>query len=441
MGAQRTICWGMMSAFAGLALAPGVARAGADEALGADETRAIVAEMLADAESRSSLLDGAGAGGHDGAFFLASPEGDFRLNISGQIQFRYELTLRDDDAGVDDFESGFEARRLKLRFDGHIGGPNLFYAVQGQFDRGGGAFRLDEDAYVGHRIDDRTSVRWGLLKLPFLRERIVSSKRQLAVDRSLTDQVFSQGDQSDGVEISRRGDRWRLYAALSDGLNSGRTDFTTNIVLPGQPSVVGAGEADYALTARVERRIAGEWARFDDFTSPPGATPLAVMVGGAAHWQDGAESPSSSDVELLSWTVDLSVEGDGWNAFAAYIGRTLAVDNPDSVGAGDDFNSTDHGFVVQGGFHLTERIEPFARYDVVLPDSGIGGAGAFNTVTAGLNYYLHGHAAKFTVDAQWFLDAADDTALVGGDIGSIGFLDNGSSGDEIVVRAQFQLLF
>ncbi len=412
----------------------------ADNGATPDELRSIISEMLADAETRSSLLASAGAAGHDGRFFLASSDGDFRLNISGQLQFRYIATFRDDDAGVDDFESGFQTRRFKLRFDGHVYSPRLFYAVQGQFDRNGGAFRLDEDAFVGFRINESTSIRFGLLKLPFLRERIMSSKRQLAVDRTIADLIFSQGDQSEGVELSRLSGDWRFYFALSDGLNSGRTDFTSNISLPTIASPV-AGQADYAITARVERLVAGAWPQFDDFTSPRGSSPFAMMIGGAIHWQDGADTPDSSDVELLSWTADVSVEGDGWNVFAAYIGRALGVDNPAGVAAGDDFNSTDHAFVVQGGLYITDDIEPFIRYDIVLPGRGNGGASAFGAVAAGFNYYLHGHTAKFTLDVQWFLDSAADTSLIGRNFTDIGFLDNGSADDEFVVRAQFQLLF
>jgi len=75
--------------------------------LSADETRALVAEMLADAETRSSLLQNSATAGHDGKFFLASPDGNFRLNIGGQIQFRYNTVFLDDDtrtAGDDEVD-------------------------------------------------------------------------------------------------------------------------------------------------------------------------------------------------------------------------------------------------------------------------------------------------------------------------------------------------
>ena len=101
-----------------------------------DTVRAQVAEMMADAETRSSLL-AAGDAGHDGRFFIA---GDgFRLNIGGQIQFRYVLNFRDDENNGDDFSNGFQTRRTKLDFNGEIRN-DWFFRVLGAFDREGGSF-------------------------------------------------------------------------------------------------------------------------------------------------------------------------------------------------------------------------------------------------------------------------------------------------------------
>ena len=82
-----------------------------------DEVRAIVAEMVADADERSSLLAG-GTAGHDGGFYLASDDGAFKLGINGFVQFRYYAGFRDEDNTVgdaDDFSSGFQMRRIPPR--------------------------------------------------------------------------------------------------------------------------------------------------------------------------------------------------------------------------------------------------------------------------------------------------------------------------------------
>ncbi|RMH11770.1 MAG: hypothetical protein D6695_08450, partial [Planctomycetota bacterium] len=45
-------------------------------------------DLLTDASIRTSLA-AEGTGGHDGKFFIASPDQAFRLNIGGQLQLRY----------------------------------------------------------------------------------------------------------------------------------------------------------------------------------------------------------------------------------------------------------------------------------------------------------------------------------------------------------------
>lgn len=415
----------------------------------ADEVRALVAEMMADAQTRSSLLQGGATAGHDGKFFLASSDGNFRLNVSGQIQFRYIATFLDDDApGVDDFDQGFQTRRTKLAFSGHVFDPNLFYKVQGAFRRdggagaGGGDFQL-EDAYVGYKWDNGWMARWGQFKLPFLREELVSSSKQLAVERSVVNEEYNQ-DYSQGIEAGWQGDWARFALAFSDGFASRNSD-------------IGADPADYAFTGRVEFLLGGDWKQFEDFTSFRGSD-FAWMIGVAGHYEKGPDIDGSSDpaqvIPGIPWfalaTADISVEGDGWNLFGAVIYQHF--DNDQDGAASVD--SDDFGFVAQGGVFLTEELELFGRYDHLLPDGDRGGAvpvpgstdDAFKTITAGVNYYMHGHAAKFTFDVAWYLDDTSSTAL-----GAIGLGPGGlNSGtgllpsteeNQFSIRAQFQLLF
>src|SRR6185503_13619682 len=78
--------------------------------------------------------------------------------------------------------------------------------------------------------------------------------------------------------------------------------------------------------------------------------------------------------------------------------------------AGD--SSFDWGGIVQGGYAIDLRWEPFARYDVVVLDDDPGQAnGTFNEFTVGVNYYLgpdgsYGQRAKFTVDFLYLPNGA-----------------------------------
>ncbi len=416
----------------------------------ADEVRAIVSEMMADAETRSSLLQSGGTAGHDGKnFFLGSADGNFRLDVSGQIQFRYMANFRDDGdgdndgVGNDDFESGFQTRRTKLEFGGHVHDPNLFYKIVGAFDRDGGSFDL-EDAFVGYRWDNGFSFRWGQFKLPFMREELVSSKYQLAVDRSNLNEVFNQ-DRSQGIELAYEAEAWRIAGAFSDGFASDNSEFASGKTIGANGFFTG-GESDYAGTARFEFKFAGDWAQFKDFTSPSGSD-FAFMMGVAGHIEGGDSGafgpPGGDNYNFYSVTVDASLEGDGWNLFGAFVWATTDYSNavPDGLGGFDDLDTDNYGFVVQGGIMLPNTDwELFGRYSVIFPDDDINDDDTFSVVTFGTNYYMHGHAAKFTADVEWYIDSTEANALGQPNNPGVGALGDDDE-NEIVLRLQFQLLF
>jgi len=416
----------------------------------ADEVRAIVSEMMADAETRSSLLQSGGTAGHDGkGFFLSSGDGLFKLEVGGQIQFRYYLNFRDDGdgdndgVGNDDFESGFQTRRTKLEFGGHVWDPNLFYRVSGAFDYDGGSFTL-EDAFVGYRFDSGWSFRWGQFKLPFMREELVSSKYQLLVDRSSVNEIFNQG-RSQGIELAWEGEQFRFAAAFSDGFNSANSDFASgqNINNVGYFS---SGESDYAGTARGEFKFAGNWSQFKDFTSPQGSD-FAGMVGLAGHFQGGNNGnfgpPGGDNYNYWSLTADVSLEGDGWNLFASFVWSDQDFTNalPDGLGGFDDLDASNYGWTVQGGIMIPETDwELFGRFAMTIPDDELFSDDTYSVVSLGTNYYLHGQAAKFTAQFDWYIDSLAANALGQPSDTGVGFLGDDDD-NEIVLTLQFQLLF
>ncbi|MBL8746696.1 MAG: hypothetical protein JNK58_10120 [Phycisphaerae bacterium] len=427
----------------------------------ADEVRALVSEMSADAETRSSLLQSGGTSGHDGRhFFLGSADGNFRLEVSGQIQFRYYLNFRDDNdnngdgLSEDDFESGFQTRRTKLFFEGHAFDPNLFYRLSGNFyddtsGAGGGDGDLKlEDAFAGYRWDNGFSFMWGQFKLPFMREELVSSAYQLAAERSGTNDIYSQG-RSQGIQLGYESEDFRLAVAFSDGFNSENSEFSSprGITVTGFPN---SGEADYAFTARGEIKFAGNWDQFQDFTSMPGSD-YAVMLGIAGHLEGGDSSSSAftgGDYNFYGWTADISVEGDGWNFFIAGVGEYSDYADADLNGDGvseGDVNFGDYGLVAQFGIFIPDTDwEPFLRYDLTAPDTDErnlnSDAEYFNTLTFGVNYYMYGHASKFTADVVWYIDAVGDNALGGVPNTGSGYLTDDDE-NELAFRLQWQLLF
>jgi hypothetical protein len=395
-----------------------------------DEQRAIVAEMFADAESRSSLRLDSAPSGHDGKFTLRDADGKFSLSIGGYMQTRYLFNLRDDNEQHDSIEPGFTAHRTKLGFSGHALSPAIKYSLLAAHSRSSGAMRL-EIALIDLKLDDHRSLAFGQGKIRFLREENISASKQLAADRSLTNAVFTQGF-TQFAQVSHTAADWRAFFSISDGFRSSSTAFDERQLPSMSVGPVSGGESDIAVTARFETKSGDAWARFDDFSSAPDQI-FATLFGVALHYESGDASTTtfSHSYSFLSWTADLSLEGNGWSAFASVIGAHA------SDGSNTE-NTDDYAALVQGSLFLPDAdTECFARYDIMFPDQSRGTDDPFDTLTLGFNHYLHSHAAKFTADIQWFLA---DTNAISGPRPGVGYLSSDQP-NELVLRLQFQIIF
>jgi hypothetical protein len=354
---------------------------------------------------------------------------------------------------------GFSNPITRLSFSGNIHNPDLTFkvsalvsgtssstTVSGTTVTDTNGFLL-EDAYGQYKYDNGMYVKWGQFKLPTVREEIVGDEYSLAAGTSVINGLFSPG-RTQGIEVGYTAESFRMMADFGDGIRSSNTDYTAS------------SEADYALSARGEFKFAGDWSRFNDFTSFR-SQDFAAMVGGGIHWEQGgnsndgfAGSNAGFGNETILYTLDGSLEGAGWNAFAAFTGTSADGDQRNSIST--------YSLLIQGGVFVSEQAEIFARYEGIFADSEVTGVGAgneldpsdFHFVTVGANYYIipDSHAAKVTADAV--ISVNENAGLVNNTIqststankfGNGGGTNNGVLGDgdsgEVAFRLQFQLLF
>ncbi len=400
-----------------------------------EQVKDIVREVLADADTRASLLESGMTAGHNGKhFFLASEDGRFLLNIGGQIQFRYIMNQRKGVSrnGHDNGESGFTLRRTKLKFKGHINSPKIGYAIGIQTDRTNETIYLDH-AYVKYKLRDDLVLWAGERKSPFLREELTSSSRQLTVERSQMNEIFTLGRTQGVGAVWTANENLIAHVAITDGSRSGepsskaKKDFDDDTT-------------DFAITGRVDLRLLGDWKQKKEFTTWSGKD-ASLFIGAAAHYEvgeTGDDQGSTANDSLFTWTVDGSATCEqGGTLYAAVVGQHLNAASPIAA------NMDNYGFLVQGSYHvITDKLEPFARYELISMD-GVA-AEDVSLVTLGANWYLNKHASKFTVDVVWALDPLT-SANLGGHSPSSGLglmkYDDAGEGDQIALRAQFQLLF
>lgn len=346
------------------------------------------------------------------------------LKFGVQVQARYQFNSRDDASSTlaspdDDTTTGFVIRRAKFGVEGNVT-DNIKGKLKFAFNRNSGAAAL-EDAYANWKINDDISLKVGQFKAAVLREENMSSSKQLASDRSAVNETFNQ-DFTQGVEMTFGGDQWRAMIGVNDGFGTDNTAFNSG------------SEADFGISARAEILIGdASWSQFKQFTSFRGSN-AGGMIGAAIHFESaGDTNPSTTPTtDMTVGTVDFSWVDDGWNFFAAGVWNSMDTGTT---------SFDDMGFIAQGGIFLDDQNEIFARWDAVLPDDNRGATGDdFNSVTVGWNHYLipESHAAKFTVDIAYYIDATT-TSIVSTSDGH-NLLPDSEDG-QFGLTAQMQILF
>ncbi|MEL6740400.1 MAG: hypothetical protein AAFP26_07070, partial [Planctomycetota bacterium] len=414
-----------------------------------DIDRAYAAELRADAATHTSLLQSGGSGWtpEDG-FHLGDASGNNTLRVGSLLQFRYVASFRDDDdlaPGAESFAHGFERPRTQIWLEGNIVNPRLQWRVS--FDLGvtnggrntaSGALR---DAYVQYFFEGEGEgffARWGQFKAPLIGEENIAAEYQLAVERSSVNEFFAPG-YSEGILVGYLADSFAIYGTVSDGVRDpGVTGGTGGTPFAGP-------DADYAFTGRAEVKFAGDWDQFADFTGMRGQD-MGFLLGGGFHWQSAGDTgqsasglPNAANSDYYLWTVDAQLEGDGWSAYAGYLGHTLDIDGGLDV--------TNQGVVVQGALYVADQVELFARYDGLFLDGDLVAANAeedYHFLTFGGTYYVtpNSHTAKVTVDVVWALDESLGSNLIGGvDANQADTSLLGGSDDEIALRGQISVLF
>jgi len=443
----------------------------------ATQIRKIVEDVLADADTRDSLRqDGMTAGWNDG-FFMASPDGRFKLEVGGLIQTRYvwsHIRTGQTDPTVADRRADryqFDMPNTQFWFRGHVFGPAVQYMVKARFtddtailvgDQGpsrlgsaSGTLQL-MDAWVRFVLDDNWSLRAGQYRSPYSREFLIPEQSQMAVDRSIVDYHMGLG-YTQGIELQLITDdiRWQL------SFDDGGTDNLSGPAL----ATVGSDPLNstwsiqqslISLTTRLEWKPFGAWQDFGSFTSPMGQA-QGWLVGTAFHFQQ-TRTPlinypvANEGIPYSEWyaaTVDTQYNFGGASLYGAFyynyvdaqsaFNRTaFAAPSPIDIGYVNTW-----GLVLQGGLYITPKVELFGRYELsnwratdqsLLPVTFQSPA-MLSVVTLGVNWYLDGQDVKFTLDAGYSLNSIDPqtTDLPAG--------YRASSPDEFVVRTRLQLMF
>ena len=324
---------------------------------------------------------------------IRSVDDQASLNIRARIQTR--ATLVGDQRETREDTSEFLIRRARLVFQGNAAGPAFTYYLQLSFANldNEADLRLPlRDAYVTWSGSRDFNVRVGQMKVPFSRQRVVSSSALQMVDRSIVVSELNL-DRDVGVQLFSR-----------NLLGVGTLGYAVGLFGGEGRNRLGRA-AGLLYTARLEAWPLGA---FDDLVEGDQRRDpkLRLALGGSLAYNQNTNRPRSTigtpypagDFDYGHAGLDLTLKWRGWSMAsevlyrqADRLSRAVAVGGvPTDIKARSGW-----GAYLQGGRMVSQRIELTARYSHLAPRSGVDPTFATaDELGAGLSYYLHGHDVK-----------------------------------------------
>ncbi len=284
---------------------------------------------------------------------LRTPDGNFAMKLGARLHFRHDYQARERRDDV----SSFLVRRGKLAVEGHAWRPRLGYKVQLDF-----AKRDDplEDFYVDYRRFEAATFRFGQFKVPFDRQRILSSARMQFPDRSVASEAFDL-DRDVGIQVLGG---WR------DGLVQWNL-----AVLNGGGENVANDNIDYLYVARL---LVSPWGPAPMEEGDIRRGPPRVTFGGGFAYDlapTDIAARTGVDADAAGTLEDRDGDGDVDNVAVVLVGAELTAhwrgaslqgeyfwrrEDPGAEAIGPD--RTFRGFYAQAGYWvLPRRVELAAR--------------------------------------------------------------------------------
>ena len=429
-----------------------------------EQVRGIVQDVLADADTRASLQGNGATSGYDNGFFIKSADGKWSLKINGVFQERFNVGSQPAYTGTpaapvtqpfgnatDDTGFGFETTRAALNFSGDLAGV-AYYNARLDWSPYNGNNGLTQNelewAYGGWHVNDNWSMQIGRQKMDVQRGFMVNAEDQQAIERSSYNYYWASSQITNGIKAVGTWDQWRMNAMFSNGGNTG----VQNGQAQNPWSANGKG---WAITARGEFLLQGDWSQFDHIGSTVGGSEgmLWGIGGGYIKNTETAALPAPGNRSPKNWLVstDLSWQNNGWNLYGSASYQRVN----DDVAGNDDVNSV--GFELGGGMHMDDNNELYGRWQWINPGFGSSDnnqefSSTLNAVTVGWNHYLAGPNTKLSVD--WTYNFSDPSAVNNSGAGGWGYTglwnnipagaangQNRTSGSQWLLRCQLQVAF
>ncbi len=323
--------------------------------------------------------------GYDKGFFIQSPDGNYKLKVTGYFQFQFNL---ENEGGETDY--GFQIRRARIAFSGNLVNPKLTYKLQLNLVQFSTDLLLD--LYVNYALLAKDlNVQVGQFTIPYIRQQIISSSNQVFVERSLASIEFTDADDqdSDGDGIADKlvkngrdigimvhgtpiKNKVEYQVGIFNGNGTNHLNFNNHFLYAGRAVVNILGEAGYSYE--------GDYANLDD---------PAVFLGAAANYNQR----NISHDKVLSMGAETGIKYKGFAASGEFMLRNTKP--------GDVLltSGNDYGYYAQASyFVLPKKMEVAARLSQVFFHGVQNDEGE---VQFGLNGFLYKENLKLQTDYSY----------------------------------------
>lgn len=333
---------------------------------------------------------------------IRSADGQASLNLRVRVQVRGTAADGADDA---DTTSEIAIRRMRVVLQGNALGPALTYYVQLSFANQDSELDLRlplRDAYVTWNPAGSLNVRIGQMKVPFSRQRVVSSSALQMVDRSIVVSELNL-DRDVGLQVFSRkvagSDRVGYAVGVFGGEGRNRLGRAAGLLYSARVEAWPLGPFDGMVESDQNRRQAWRLAvagnlGYNQRTNRPRSTIGAPYAAGDFSYRHAA--------------LDAVLKGYGWSVQGEWMRRRADADARTVVVNGQRatiVSRTASGAYLQAGRMMNSRIELSARTSLLVPDAGTDPSLRRTTERAvALSYYVRNHDLKVQADASRWHD-------------------------------------
>ncbi len=360
-------------------------------------------EYLQKAEGKGLLSKYMGPAelGYKKGFFFRTQDDNFYMRMTGRVQMRYGFEDLDNNHDSDEEQdnSSFRLRRARLKWDGHAF-KHIKYKIELALKSTGtkdGSKAVEViDWWASYNKAPALSVQFGQWKVPFNRQRVVSSSKLQLIDRASAQDEFTM-DRQIGAMLHGKlfNKKFEYYAGMfnGNGRNESKNGNNEHLYI-GRVSWcpfgaygkgIGEQESDIAWSEKPKAHLSAAIA----FDGGADETVKLKRVG----------TITAKEVDRTSLVAEYGLKYKGFSTNAEVYWRKYDGIDTSELDTNPSTKVIDRGFLVQGGyFFIPKKFEVAGRYSLVDFDNQRT-TDAKRETTVGLTWFFAGHGHK--IQANW----------------------------------------